>query len=75
MLMPDQHRIPSIRELARAQGFPDGIQFHGTPHEMLSQIGNAVPVPLATALGESITDALIADYLKGDTRFARQESR
>lgn len=70
--MPDQHRTPSIRELARAQGFPDGIRFHGTPAEKLTQIGNAVPIPLAFALGESIVDAMVADYLGGDPRFAKR---
>lgn len=72
MLLPDQNRLPSIRELARAQGFPDGITFCGTPSEILRQIGNAVPGPLALALGEAIMRAVTTDYLNGDTRFARE---
>jgi DNA (cytosine-5)-methyltransferase 1 len=71
MLMPDQQRVPSIRELARAQGFPDGIVFRGTPQEILCQIGNAVPVPLATALGDSIVASAIEDFLQGSRRFVR----
>jgi DNA (cytosine-5)-methyltransferase 1 len=70
--MPNQHRTPSIRELARAQGFPDGIRFQGSPAEKLTQIGNAVPIPLAFALGESIVDAMVTDFLRGDRRFAKQ---
>ncbi|UZJ54418.1 hypothetical protein CBS101457_003738 [Exobasidium rhododendri] len=72
MLMPDQQRVPSIRELARAQGFPDSICFAGSPQEMMGQIGNAVPVPLATALGDSIFDAVVHDFLKGNTRFVKR---
>ena len=70
--MADQSRLPSIRELARAQGFPDGITFCGSPAEMLQQIGNAVPVPLATALGDAIIEAVVTDFLRGDRRFARK---
>lgn len=43
-------RMLQPRELARAQGFPDEYEFHGTREERVKQIGNAVPVGLATAL-------------------------
>lgn len=71
MLMPDQHRLPSIRELARAQGFPDGIRFQGSSRDMLRQIGNAVPPPLAYAIGERFKEAIIDDFLQGNNRFVR----
>lgn len=48
---PDQDRIVSVRECARSQGFPDSFQFYGTVHARHRQIGNAVPPPLARALG------------------------
>lgn len=69
--MPDQQRIPTLRELARCQGFPDHIKFAGTPLEILRQIGNAVPIPLAMAIGLTIREAAIDDYLNGDRHFAR----
>lgn len=69
--MPDQQRIPSLRELARAQGFPDAVFFYGSPSQIIRQIGNAVPIPLAKAIGLSIRQAAIDDYLAGDRRFAR----
>lgn len=71
--MPDQHRLPSIREFARAQGFPDGIQFQGTSSEIFRQIGNAVAPPLAFAIGESIKEAIILDFIHGNLRFVRRK--
>jgi DNA (cytosine-5)-methyltransferase 1 len=44
-----------VREAARLQGFPDKFHFAGaslTNH--FSQIGNAVPIPVAKALGTSL---------------------
>lgn len=75
MLMPDQNRLSTLRELARAQGFLDPVYFHGSPNQIVRQIGNSVPVPLGRAIGKSIRDAAIQDYLNGDRRFARSTSR
>ncbi|CAO1620080.1 unnamed protein product [Parajaminaea phylloscopi] len=47
-------RTLTVRECARAQGFPDRVHFAGTAAEIHRQIGNAVPVPLAAAIGRSI---------------------
>jgi len=41
----------SVRECARAQGFPDRFQFFGNVNHRHKQVGNAVPPPLARALG------------------------
>jgi DNA (cytosine-5)-methyltransferase 1 len=43
-------RCMSGRELARLQGFPDDFLFKGTKGDVLKQIGNAVPPPLAKAI-------------------------
>jgi DNA (cytosine-5)-methyltransferase 1 len=40
------------------QGFPDTFRFYGNVHNKHRQIGNAVPVPLAFALGTKLREAL-----------------
>ncbi|KIJ10522.1 cytosine-5--methyltransferase [Paxillus involutus ATCC 200175] len=66
VLHPSQKRILSVQECARAQGFPDHYEFlsvNDAPNKVvadqLRQIGNAVPVPLAYALGKSLGQALL----------------
>jgi DNA (cytosine-5)-methyltransferase 1 len=51
---PDQHRTLSIREAARVQTFPDDFRFAGTQTHRYRQIGNAVPVSLAEAVGGAV---------------------
>lgn len=55
---PEQDRIVSVRECARAQGFPDKHRFVGNVHNKHRQVGNAVPPPLAAALGRELRKAL-----------------
>lgn len=51
---PTQNRTISVREAARIQGFPDEFQFAGESiSKQYAQVGNAVPIPLAQALGEA----------------------
>ncbi len=47
-------RYYTVRESARIQTFPDNYVFSGSWTEAMRQIGNAVPVALATAVGDSI---------------------
>jgi len=47
-------RYYTVRESARIQTFPDEYLFHGSWTESMRQIGNAVPVRLATVIGESV---------------------
>lgn len=54
---PEAIRPLSVRECARLQGFPDDWTFCGSMNRQYSQIGNAVPVPLGTAIGEAILAA------------------
>jgi DNA (cytosine-5)-methyltransferase 1 len=61
---PVSHRALTPREAARLQGFPDSFVFRGTRHDVRHQIGNAVPVPLAAAVGRSISAALAAVSLR-----------
>ncbi|MGK3107928.1 DNA cytosine methyltransferase [Streptomyces sp. WAC05858] len=44
------HLRPSIAECAALQGFRPGLQFHGRAGQQYLQVGNAVPLPLATAV-------------------------
>ena len=50
--------------MACVQGFPDSFQFYGTVHNKHRQIGNAVPPPLAAALGRELRRALEAKAAK-----------
>lgn len=51
---PTETRPLTIREYARIQTFPDCWQFSGTISSQYKQIGNAVPVNLAYAIGRSL---------------------
>lgn len=55
---PEQNRAITPREAARLQGFPDNFHFLGNKMEVRTQIGNAVPPPLARAAGLAIIRAL-----------------
>jgi DNA (cytosine-5)-methyltransferase 1 len=55
---PRWNRTLTAREAARLQGFPDAVQFVGSQASQFTQIGNAVPVPLARALGGALAAAL-----------------
>lgn len=51
---PDETRPLTIREYARIQTFPDDWEFAGSMGAQYKQIGNAVPVNLAYAMGRSL---------------------
>lgn len=48
------NRIPSIRESARLQSFPDEFEFIGSRGSKYKQVGNAVPPLMAAAVAEKI---------------------
>ncbi|MGE9876168.1 DNA cytosine methyltransferase [Hornefia butyriciproducens] len=54
MCHPTQDRPLSVKEYARIQQFPDDWVFTGTTASKYRQIGNAVPVGLAEAIGEAV---------------------
>ena len=45
-------------EQSQLQSFPKTYKFKGTDDEIRDQIGNAVPVNLAYAIGLSVMDAI-----------------
>lgn len=51
---PDETRPLTVREYARIQTFPDSWEFSGPITSQYKQIGNAVPVNLAYAIGRSL---------------------
>lgn len=52
------HRYFSVRECALLQGFPPRYAFPLHRSQAMRQIGNAVPIPVATAVGRELVKAL-----------------
>ena len=55
---PEETRPLTVREYARIQTFPDDWQFEGSLGAQYRQIGNAVPVNLAYAVGRALVRLL-----------------
>ncbi len=53
-LHPDENRPLTHYEAALLQGFPDDFMWCGSKASIARQIGNAVPVPLASAVAKHI---------------------
>ena len=56
---PDEVRPFTVREYARIQSFPDDWEFEGGITSKYKQIGNAVPVKVAEAVGREVINALM----------------
>lgn len=55
LALPDGSvRYFTVRESARLQTFPDNYRLHGSWSEAMRQLGNAVPVVMATAIARDI---------------------
>jgi DNA (cytosine-5)-methyltransferase 1 len=62
VIHPEQDRVVSVRESARAQGFRDSVRFFGSLTSCYRQVGNAVPPRLGRALGKEILLAAGASW-------------
>lgn len=52
------NRVPTIRENARLQSFPDDFVFTGTKTQQNRQVGNAVPPLLGYYLGKALLNII-----------------
>lgn len=62
----DEDRCINVREAASLQSFPVDYMFHGDLRSQYRQVGNAVPVELATAVAQSIRQILVYEYEEVD---------
>lgn len=69
MCHPKQDRPLSVKEYARIQQFPDEWIFVGTTAAKYRQIGNAVPVGLAEAIGRAVLSVANKSALVETKRF------
>lgn len=65
MCHPQDLRPISVRECARVQTFPDDWSFYGATSSKYRQIGNAVPVFFAEAIGQHIYKMVVDEKTRG----------
>jgi DNA (cytosine-5)-methyltransferase 1 len=71
---PEETRPLTVREYARIQTFPDDWKFSGPITSQYKQIGNAVPVNLAYAMGRALV-RLLNDIERSESAMKSDQSR
>jgi DNA (cytosine-5)-methyltransferase 1 len=64
---PEETRPFTIREYARIQSFPDEWSFEGSISSSYKQIGNAVAVNVAEAVGQQVIESLKNPIADGES--------
>lgn len=64
---PKADRVPTVRESARIQSFPDDFVFFGNKSSQYKQVGNAVPPVLAYALAKRLEKTIEAEKIQCST--------
>jgi DNA (cytosine-5)-methyltransferase 1 len=57
---PSQHRVITVREAARLQGFPDWFEFHSTKWHSFRMIGNSVSPHMSAAIMKVVAASIKA---------------
>ena len=66
-------RTLTINELAQIQGFPANYPWKGKEKEIITQIGNAVPPPLARAVVDSLTSMVFNEKEQQEEQQQQEE--